>query len=326
MFDPTGGDAERLSFRTGDLDAAREHTCRAFSDHDVHLPGGRALDFRLDLAPAQRLTVARMRYGTEASVEGPPMRNCYHVNIPVAGTSTVAQSGVRRSFDGGDAGVVFDPDAPLMVRLSADSWQYHVKIPKVLLETHAAKLLGMRSGSELGFDLTFSMRDGPCRHLADTVGYLYADLGRVGGLASVPAACRDVESALMTYLLTALPSRISAALTADVASPRRSRIREIVERIDGCPDAFSTVTDLAAEAGLSVRALQAGFRDTVGTSPTAYLRDSRLDRVHAELLDGASVTDAATRWGFYHLGRFARRYRERFGVVPSETARRASLA
>ncbi|MYS46588.1 helix-turn-helix domain-containing protein, partial [Streptomyces sp. SID5998] len=29
------------------------------------------------------------------------------------------------------------------------------------------------------------------------------------------------------------------------------------------------------------------------------------------------------RWGFFHPSRFARQYRERFGVLPSETARGA---
>ncbi|MBC3191727.1 AraC family transcriptional regulator [Pseudonocardia sp. C8] len=324
MPDDTAEGADRLSIRTGDLDVARAHTCRAFSEHDVVLTGGRTLDFRLDLAPTQRLTIARMAYGVAASVEGPPMRSCYHVNLPITGTSTVAQRGVRRSFEGGAAGVVFAPDAPLMVRMSAESWQYHVKIPKELLEAHAATLLGMRSGSDPGFDLTFGTREAARRDLAATVGRLYDEFTAPGGLSSVPAACRQAESALMTYLLTTLPSRISGAMTAGSVTPRRTRIREILDRIDAAPDASLTVADLASEAGLSVRALQAGFRDTVGMSPTAYLRASRLDRVHADLLAGASVTDAATRWGFYHLGRLARRYRDRFGVVPSDTARRAS--
>lgn len=51
--------------------------------------------------------------------------------------------------------------------------------------------------------------------------------------------------------------------------------------------------------------------------------------MHAELLSPgsrASVTDVAVRWGFFHLGRFAQQYRERFGVLPSETVRRTSHA
>jgi AraC-like DNA-binding protein len=31
------------------------------------------------------------------------------------------------------------------------------------------------------------------------------------------------------------------------------------------------------------------------------------------------VADVAFRWGFGHLGRFAEKYRERYGELPSET-------
>jgi transcriptional regulator GlxA family with amidase domain len=94
--------------------------------------------------------------------------------------------------------------------------------------------------------------------------------------------------------------------------------------IDDHPERETTTADLSAMAGISARALQAGFQEVVGMAPTAYLRGVRLDRVHLELASGApgSVTDVAARWGFFHPGRFAHQYRERFGVLPSETARR----
>ena len=40
----------------------------------------------------------------------------------------------------------------------------------------------------------------------------------------------------------------------------------------------------------------------------------------------ASVADVVARWGFFHYGRFASLYREKFGVRPSETLRRAGPA
>ncbi|WP_294014024.1 helix-turn-helix transcriptional regulator [Streptomyces sp.] len=59
---------------------------------------------------------------------------------------------------------------------------------------------------------------------------------------------------------------------------------------------------------------------TLGVTPLTYLRNVRLDRVHADLLTGATgVTEAAGRWGFSHLNRFSAAYRRRFGAAPSQT-------
>ncbi|MHA6615853.1 helix-turn-helix transcriptional regulator [Pseudonocardia sp. DLS-67] len=92
--------------------------------------------------------------------------------------------------------------------------------------------------------------------------------------------------------------------------------------VQGAPQDAYTLGDLARVAGVSARRLQEAFREHVGTTPMGYLRPVRLDRVHEELQTGApGVTETAYRWGFTHLGRSASAHRERFGVLPSDTAR-----
>ena len=252
------------------------------------------------------------------------MRLCYHINLPVTGRSTVEQNGVRRTFTAGESGVAFVPHAPVMVAWSADSWQYHLKLPKDLLETHAAKLTGQPAAEGIRFDLTFDLHSGPGQALVATAGFLYSELARPRGIAGIPAACHELESALMTQLLMTVPSQLSPILHRKPPHTQPSKIRAVIDYIDHHPEDEITTADLAAMAGFSPRALQAGFREVVGMSPTAYLRGVRLDRVHLELVSGTpdSVTDVAARWGFFHPGRFAQQYRERFGLLPSETMRR----
>jgi AraC family ethanolamine operon transcriptional activator len=58
----------------------------------------------------------------------------------------------------------------------------------------------------------------------------------------------------------------------------------------------------------------------------AAVRRVRLQLVRRDLLAAgpeARVTDAAMRWGFYHLGRFSRLYAAQFGELPSATHRRS---
>ncbi len=75
-----------------------------------------------------------------------------------------------------------------------------------------------------------------------------------------------------------------------------------------------------------MRSLYEGFRRFRGTSPMEFLRTMRLRRVREDLIDapaGTTVSDVATRWGFYQFGRFAAQYRQLFGETPSATLRRA---
>ncbi|TQM57907.1 helix-turn-helix transcriptional regulator [Humibacillus xanthopallidus] len=85
-----------------------------------------------------------------------------------------------------------------------------------------------------------------------------------------------------------------------------------------------SLTDVAEAAGVTPRGLQYAFRRMLGTTPMEYLRGVRLDRAARELSLGdpdraLTVTETAMRWGFYHPGRFAAAYLERFGEAPHET-------
>jgi transcriptional regulator GlxA family with amidase domain len=86
-----------------------------------------------------------------------------------------------------------------------------------------------------------------------------------------------------------------------------------------------TVSDVADHVGVSLRSLQAGFRSWRNSTPSAFLRRVRLQRVRDDLLrsDGESnVTTVALHHGFSHLGRFSAYYQSTFGGALSVTLRR----
>ena len=90
-----------------------------------------------------------------------------------------------------------------------------------------------------------------------------------------------------------------------------------------------SVAKLALESGLSKRTLHRVVRREFGLSPMALSRRIRLREVRAELQAPkaeTTVTVAAFRWGFTHLGRFAGEYAREFGERPSETLRSAKDA
>lgn len=107
-------------------------------------------------------------------------------------------------------------------------------------------------------------------------------------------------------------------------------LRRAVDFIDEHAHADIGLTDIAAAAGVTPRAIQYAFGRHRNTSPLEYLRQVRLAHAHNELQTtdpstGATVTTIAARWGFAHPGRFATLYRRTYGRPPRGRPPRATL-
>lgn len=103
---------------------------------------------------------------------------------------------------------------------------------------------------------------------------------------------------------------------------RERAVRRAIAFIEEAADTDIVLSDIAAAAHVTPRAIQYGFRRMLDTTPMAYLRRVRLQHVRAELVAspaGTTVAEVAGRWGFFHLGRFAAYYRAEFGENPART-------
>jgi AraC-like DNA-binding protein len=143
------------------------------------------------------------------------------------------------------------------------------------------------------------------------------------GQRDLPApVVRELHRQLLTALLFGCRHSGLERLLSPPPMASRAKISRAVELIEDAPHGDISVEAVAEQVGLSLRALQEGFRRDTGLSPRAYLKRVRLQRIRAALLgadpsDGTTVTDLALAHGFGHLGRFAVEYREAFGESPS---------
>lgn len=83
---------------------------------------------------------------------------------------------------------------------------------------------------------------------------------------------------------------------------------------------------MAQAVGVSQKALELAFREVMDTTPGRYLMLTRLNGAHHALAyaDRANtkVIDIALGFGFTHMGRFAKAYKDLFGELPSQTLER----
>lgn len=108
--------------------------------------------------------------------------------------------------------------------------------------------------------------------------------------------------------------------------PTPERAWRLVERAQDHlrtdPENPCTVAELCQAVGASRRTLQNAFQRVLDMPPHQFLRQLRLSGARRSLRSARSVAEAATRWGFWHLGLFAQDYKHQFGELPSATWRR----
>ena len=323
--------------------ADRSHTLRRFpvvattsveeahdAVADVYLPhalrASTDLRMQLNAARQKRFTLGFLAYGARAELRMPPTATTYHINLTTSGRTFAERGdGTRATTEARTSGVVLLPDQRNTVRWTEDAEQLILKIPRTRLESHLADLIGRPVTGPVDFAFGFSTSSPRGRSLLAAVEFLARELDRDGGITETPLAREQLEAFVMTQVLLAVRNPYTDLLEGNVAPSRPSRLQAVLAHMETHADQPLTPGELARVGCMSVRALHATFRQELGVSPMAHLRRIRLDHVHADLLRGAEpqrISEVAMRWGFFHPSRFARQYHERFGELPSDTARR----
>jgi AraC-like DNA-binding protein len=140
-----------------------------------------------------------------------------------------------------------------------------------------------------------------------------------------PDAARGLEQALIEAMIGCLDQ---GEVGEDSVAQRQHelimrRFRRVVEEN---PDQSLYLAEICKAIGVSDRTLRLCCREHLGMGPKHYLLLRRMQLARRALRETASsvatVTEIATRYGFWHFGRFAGAYRSLFGEMPSATLHR----
>jgi AraC-like DNA-binding protein len=220
------------------------------------------------------------------------------------------------------------------LRWSRDCEQLLLRIPLTLV--HDAAVRSAQATAATDLQSANLLQDGASAQwfgLVQSLMELALPDDADGPAACHPAWLEHVEQSLAYFLLTQQPPTEAmalddAALTVSSSStdgaalepPLAAAERYMRSRL--C--APLSLEDLARAAGVSPRTLHMHCKRRFGVGPMVWLRHVRLEAARRMLESDADclVTDAAMEFGFGHLGRFSAYYRERFGELPRQTARR----
>jgi AraC-like DNA-binding protein len=278
----------------------------------------------LNAVDVGRVTCGFMQFREGVGIESAETEH-YHLDIPVEGRAVLRAGGGPEINATPRTAGIFTPGK--RVRLECDSWfsQLSVMIPRDELRLELERLLGRETVRPLEYVSELDLTGPGGRMMLQVLRTIDEASAVEGGPLAHPLARLRLEQALIQSLLFAQPHNHSAALRAPAAGSGMRPVARAVDLLRADPGHLWTVVELAAAVSVSARSLQQGFRRSLGTTPMAYLRTVRLEKVREDLSRGEpgtdSVTEVATRWGFLHLGRFAAAYRSAFGEHPSQTLR-----
>jgi AraC-like DNA-binding protein len=122
-------------------------------------------------------------------------------------------------------------------------------------------------------------------------------------------------------------ARNPSSETKSVSNCERARVMKVVlAAINDRPGEILSIGDLCRIARASERTMHYAFMERFGLSPAHYMKIQRLNGARKDLCGEheplMNIADVANKWGFWHLGQFARDYRNLFCELPSATYKR----
>jgi AraC-like DNA-binding protein len=169
----------------------------------------------------------------------------------------------------------------------------------------------------------------PPPHALAKLRRLHAAAGRLAEEAPEVIVNSDAAYGLEQVLIEAMVGCLSNNKAREDSVAQRQhelimrRFRRVVEEN---PDQPLYIPELCKAIGVSERTLRVCCREQLGLGPKRYLLLRRLHLARRALREGSSdattVTEIATRYGFWHFGRFAGEYQSLFGEAPSSTLHR----
>lgn len=312
------------SIVSADLDEARAVGGDLYYPHRVASLGDR-FGMRLRAVEVGPLFLGWLSYAAEVEVRTDPLDCAYQVNVVTGGELRTASGDEAVVARPGTAALYRRDRATVMHGWASPCPMIAVKIPHAALEHELAVLLGRRLGGPIVFRTALDLRGGPGRQWYELLRTLADHLDDETAPARHPQIAPHLARGLLAGLLLVADHEYRDELDAAGRPAPPAAVRRAVGFIEESVDPVVGVADIAAAAGVGVRTLQRTFREALGASPTGYLQEVRLGRAHRDLLAAdpavTGVAEVALRWGFAHLGRFAQRYRQVYGVRPSETLR-----
>ncbi|MET7476583.1 helix-turn-helix domain-containing protein [Streptomyces sp. NPDC005648] len=312
---------QTLTFHSDDLDRTEEFLSQAYARMRIGNGTAETSNTHIRRTAIDSVSVDELDLDFEMSYAVTPLGRICLCVVHEGTIEDHVYQGVEDSFGPGDVVSFAPPELPYAGRVCSARYNITMLDPALLTQVAAdaadgrpVRLTGHRPHSPAAAE-----------QLRSTISYVRDHVLAVPAVADQPLVASTAAQHLAASVLAAFPN---TALTEPTGTDRQdahpAALRRALAYLEDHADQPVTVAEVAAAAHVTVRALQYAFRRHLDTTPLAHLRRVRLAHAHQDLVSadpgtGATVTEIAARWGFYHAGRFAALYRQSYDRSPHRT-------
>lgn len=308
-------------FNTKDVNEACQWGNRTFQKSNLMKLQEDDLNLQVSYRDLGKISLGRMSYGGRALIEVENLKDFMMVQMPITGHEIIKKEGISyHSYN--QCGSILNSNEDIRLLHFKDTEKLILKVDNSLLNKHCQNLISRSLKDDIRFEANIDCTSLEGQKWEQTCEYVFQMLTTIKDVP--PILLTQYEELIATSLLLLQGNNYSHLIHQQKSqSVTPGFIRKIEKYIEEHAHEPLTILNIAEYGGISTRTLYAGFKRYRNTTPMLYLKEIRMRNVFDELQHAQSneitVTEAAFKWGFNHLGHFSTDYKRRFGESPSET-------
>lgn len=310
-------------FRSSDVEETHLYAANLISDHRLKVSGP-SFEAKINHYTGSDVSFIRMRFGATVRIEPDAIDAYFLLHVPLEGHSWLHHPEGEFRLSPLSAGII-SANVPFDITWAPNCSKLIVLIARDKVAKVCRNLIGKGYRAPLLLHPEVKLNDGAGVALLNLLDYGLR-------LSSLPVSQKSLaqesyDEMLVAHLLSCQGHNYTDFIESKAGSLIVPHCVRVAERyIEENLSAPLTLSDIAEHCEVTIRTLTRSFRSFRNKTPMTFLTERRLDQVRLALQQstGQSIAEIAYGWGFTHLGRFAQRYHERFGELPSHTAKQSA--
>ncbi|MBL4671905.1 MAG: AraC family transcriptional regulator [Arenicella sp.] len=289
------------------------------SPHKIEMVGhSELLDVKFSGVHLDGIALLHAYYGCSIKAK-PEHSKFFYTHTMLQGKSEIQHGKNQCDTIAGDT-VILSPSVPYNMLLHEKCDRIVIRIDPERIKSHLSKLLCREVNDNLVFDLKLKNAS----TWWSTIDYVLSQIENEPRVLQSKDVQQTYAQLIISNLLELHNHNYMDLLQQQGDDMFCPQVRSAIDYIRSRLRKNTSLAELANHCNVSARTLQRSFVKHLGTSPTSYIRNAKLDAIHHELqslneIENGSIKRILLDFGIIDFGRFAQYYRKKFGCTPKET-------